>query len=102
MTNRPYKSNIVRKTIDYNIVSKEPISLVRPLSNSTFKKAFFSSSFRPSIQMATSKPNKIDETHNMLEMAQVMIDLGISSERLTKALMDEMRNREKEAAIEPS
>ena len=52
--------------------------------------------------MATSKPNKIDETHNMLEMAQVMIDIGISSERLTKALMDEMRNRVKEAAIEPS
>ena len=52
--------------------------------------------------MATSKPNKIDETQNMLEMAQVMIDLGISSERLTKALMNEMRNRVKEAAVEPS
>ena len=35
-------------------------------------------------------------------MAQVMIDLGISSERLTKELMNEMRNRVKEAAIEPS
>ena len=38
----------------------------------------------------------------MLEMAQVMIDLVISSERLTKALMDEMRNRVKDAEIEAS
>ena len=35
-------------------------------------------------------------------MAQVMKDLGISSEGLTTALMDEMRNQVKESAIEPS
>ena len=49
--------------------------------------------------MATSNPNKIDK---MLEMAQVMIDLGISSEGLAKAFMDEMRNQVKESAIGPS
>lgn len=49
--------------------------------------------------MATSKPNNIDK---MLEMAQVMIDLGISSEGLAKAFINEMRNRVKESAIEPS
>ena len=31
-----------------------------------------------------------------------MKDLGISSEGLTTALMDEMRNQVKESAIEPS
>lgn len=49
--------------------------------------------------MATSKPNKIDK---ILEVSQLIIDLGISSEGLTKALMDEMRNQVKESAIEPS
>ena len=48
--------------------------------------------------MATSKPNNIDET----QMAQVMKDLGILSEGLTKAFMDVMRNRVKQSAIEPS
>ena len=31
LTNRPYKRNSVRRTIDSNIVSKEPTQLVRPL-----------------------------------------------------------------------
>ena len=48
--------------------------------------------------MATSKPNKIDEIHNIVEMAQVM--LGISSDGLTT--LDEMRNRVKQSAIESS
>ncbi|XP_067035453.1 dual serine/threonine and tyrosine protein kinase-like [Acropora muricata] len=49
--------------------------------------------------MATSKPNKIDK---MLEMAQEMIDLGISTEGFAKAFMDEMRNQVKKSAIGPS
>ena len=48
--------------------------------------------------MATSKPNNIDET----QMAQVMKDLGISSEVLTKEIMDVMINRVKQSAIETS
>lgn len=50
--------------------------------------------------MATSKPNKIDEIHNIVEMAQVMTALGISSDGLTT--LDEMRNRVKQSAIESS
>ena len=50
--------------------------------------------------MATSKPNKIDEIHNIVEMAQVMTALGISSNGLTT--LNEMRNRVKQAAIQPS
>ena len=49
--------------------------------------------------MATSKPNKIDK---ILQMAQLMKDLGLSNEGLTKAFMDEMRNQVKESAKEPS
>ena len=48
--------------------------------------------------MATSKPHKIDEIHNIVEMAQVMTALGISSDGLTT--LDEMRNRVKQSAIE--
>lgn len=50
--------------------------------------------------MATSKPNKIDEIHNIVEMAQLMTALGISSDGLTT--LDEMRNRVKQSAIESS
>lgn len=50
--------------------------------------------------MATRKPNKIDEIHNIVEMAQVMTALGISSDGLTT--LDEMRNRVKQSAIESS
>ena len=58
--------------------------------------------------MATSKPNrsdfvnfgKIDEIHNIVEMAQVMNSLGISSNGLTT--LNEMRNRVKQTAIQPS
>ena len=50
--------------------------------------------------MATSKPNKIDEIHNIVEMAQLMNALGISSDGL--ATLDEMRNRVKKSSIEPT
>lgn len=48
--------------------------------------------------MATSKPNKIDEIHNIVEMAQIMTALEIPSDGLRT--LDEMRNRVKQSAIE--
>lgn len=50
--------------------------------------------------MATSKPNKIDEIHNIVEMAQIMTALEIPSDGLRT--LDEMRNRVKQSAIESS
>ena len=44
--------------------------------------------------MATNKPNKIDEIHNMQEMFEVMNALGISCHGLNT--LDEMRNRVKD------
>ena len=44
--------------------------------------------------MATSKPNNIDEIHNIGEMVEVMNALGISCGGLTS--MDEMRKRVKD------
>ena len=50
--------------------------------------------------MATSKPNNIDDIPNIVEMAQAMIALGISSDGLTT--LDEMKNRVKQSGIESS